>query len=84
MYVAAMSLAANNPNRLRFTFGWSRNLFLNFKKYLNGNSLTVQWIGVSAFIVGTWIHSLVGGPRTHKPCSADQKKDLNIPIPNNL
>ena len=48
-----MSLAANNPNRLRYTFGWSGNLFLNFKKYLNGNFLTVQWIGLGAFTMGT-------------------------------
>lgn len=46
------SLAANNPNRLRFTFGWSGNLF-ELQKYLNGNSLPVQWIGLSAFIGGT-------------------------------
>ena len=33
---------------------------LIFKKELTGNSLTVQWLGLSAFTAGTWVQSLVG------------------------
>ena len=30
-------------------------------KTISGNSLVVQWLGLSAFTAGSWVRSLVGG-----------------------
>ena len=42
-----------------------------------GNSLVVQWLGPCPFIGVTWVQSLVGKLRTHKPCSLAKKKRRN-------
>ena len=39
-----------------------------------GNSLVVQWLGHWLLLSLTWVQSLVGGLRFHKPCSVAKKK----------
>ena len=39
-----------------------------------GNSLVVQWLGPCPFTGVTWVQSLVGKLRTHKPCSLAKKE----------
>ena len=39
-----------------------------------GNSLVVQWLGLSAFIVGAQVQSLVRELRSHKLCSVAKRK----------
>ena len=40
-----------------------------------GNSLVVQWLGPCPFTGVTWVQSLVGKLRTHKPCILAKKKE---------
>ena len=44
-----------------------------------GNSLAVQWLGLSTFTARAQVQTLVGELRSHKPCCAapptPQKKD---------
>ena len=42
--------------------------------HLWGNSLAVQWLGLSAFTAGAWVQSLVGELRHHKLCSTAPAK----------
>ena len=42
-----------------------------------GNSLAVQWLGLSAFTVGAWVQSLVRELKSHKLCSMAKKKKQN-------
>ena len=39
-----------------------------------GNSLVVQWLGLSAFTAGAQVQSLVRQLKSHKPCSVAKKK----------
>ena len=34
----------------------------------------VQWLGLSTFTAVTWVQSLVGELRCHKPCGKKKKK----------
>ena len=35
----------------------------------------VQWLGLSTFTAVTWVQSLVGELRCHKPCGKKKKKN---------
>ena len=35
----------------------------------------VQWLGLSTFTAVTWVQSLVGELRCHKPCGQKKKSD---------
>ena len=41
-----------------------------------GNSLAVQWWGLSTFTAGAWVQSLVGEIGPHKPSGTAKKKKL--------
>ena len=47
---------------------------LNKKKFITGNSLVVQWLGLGTFTAGARVQSLVGKLRSHKLCSTAKKK----------
>ena len=44
---------------------------------MSGNSLVVQWLGLSAFTARAWVQSLVRELRSHKPSGATRKKQQN-------
>ena len=44
------------------------------KKLKIGNSLAVQWLGLSTFIAGAQVQSVVGELGSHKPHGAAKKK----------
>ena len=44
------------------------------KNDIFGNSLSIQWLRLSAFTSGAHIQSLVGKLRSHEPCSRGKKK----------
>ena len=54
-------------------------IILNLKMMKLGNSLAVQWLGLSTFTARAQVQTLVGELRSHKPCCAapptPQKKD---------
>ena len=46
-----------------------------------GNSLAVQWLGLSTFTAWAWVRSLVGELRSHKPHSTAKKKKKTALLP---
>ena len=46
----------------------------------SGNSLVVQWLGLSAFIAMAWVQSLFGELRSHKLHAAAKKKEIHNEI----
>ena len=48
------------------------------KNDIFGNSLSIQWLRLSAFTSGAHIQSLVGELRSHEPCSRGKKKKKDI------
>ena len=51
-------------------------------KPLAWNSLAVQWLGLCILTAVSWVQSLVGELRSHKPCGAAQnKKGSLVPRP---
>ena len=63
--------------------------FFNLKIKIMRNPLTVQWLGLCAFIAGgPRVPSLVGELRPHKPCGVtnnnkkEQKTKRNLKISN--
>ena len=45
-----------------------------FKMGMSGNSLVVQWLGLSAFTARAWVQSLVRELRSHKLCGMAKNK----------
>ena len=41
-----------------------------------GNSLAVQWLGLSAFTAVAQVQSLAGELRSHKPCGMAKRKKI--------
>ena len=46
----------------------------NYEKYIWGNSLVVQWLGLGAFTAVAQVQSLVGELRSPKPRGMAKKK----------
>ena len=47
-----------------------------YLKMILGNSLVVQWLGLGAFTIESWVQSLVRELISGKPCGTDKKKKI--------
>ena len=49
-----------------------------YQNFIPGNSLAVQWLGLSAFTAGAQVQSLMGELRSRKPHGVAKKKKISL------